>query len=331
MDRYNLEELGQRLKTQREEKGFSLRAIADRTRIPLSVLESLEAGDNSHLPAPVFVKGFLRSYAIEIGLKPEEVIGDYKLSNPEPDRSVVVPVTARPNLDKGSRVFVWLPLVLLVIVVGAGVYFVMPYLQTLSVSKPVTVEEGMGEDPKDMRDTADSDASLSPSLLPSSETIEPRTTGVVAPVPPVVEPPSQVASIDDTARSNADTDAVDSTPPVDYPATTEDVSTSVPTEETPASPSAGILPPVDEAEGPHELKLDFSDDVWVQVIIDGDETQHGLFGAGMTKSWQADKKISLRIGNAGGVRVFFDGQDLGIPGESGKVVELILPKNLEVQ
>ena len=80
------EALGEKLRSQRETKGLSLKAIADKTRIPPSVLQALESGDNSQLPAHVFVKGFLRSYSIEIGLNPEEIVGEYNYINPNQEK-----------------------------------------------------------------------------------------------------------------------------------------------------------------------------------------------------------------------------------------------------
>jgi hypothetical protein len=75
----------------------------------------------------------------------------------------------------------------------------------------------------------------------------------------------------------------------------------------------------------HQLKLVFTEETWVQVIIDGQEPQHELFQPGMSKTWVADENFSLRVGNGGAVEVFFDGQDLGSPGQKGRVLSLLLP------
>lgn len=55
-------EIGQRLRKERERKGWTLQQVADRTRIPLRYLESMEGGDFTGMPATVYVRGFLRSY-----------------------------------------------------------------------------------------------------------------------------------------------------------------------------------------------------------------------------------------------------------------------------
>jgi cytoskeletal protein RodZ len=60
--------VGERLRSAREEKGFSLEDIAGETRIPLRHLESLEAGDWERLPAPTYTIGFAKNYAGAVGL-----------------------------------------------------------------------------------------------------------------------------------------------------------------------------------------------------------------------------------------------------------------------
>ncbi|MBU2547258.1 MAG: helix-turn-helix domain-containing protein [Proteobacteria bacterium] len=82
-----LEALGRRFTEAREKRGRSLREIADKTRIQLGTLEAIESGDHSALPAPVFVKGFLRAYALQLGLDPNEIILEYRTPAPEATKS----------------------------------------------------------------------------------------------------------------------------------------------------------------------------------------------------------------------------------------------------
>lgn len=61
----------------RERSGKTLEEIATKTRIPRRSLERLETGDFEALPADVFVRGFLRSYARCVGLDGAEAIKRY--------------------------------------------------------------------------------------------------------------------------------------------------------------------------------------------------------------------------------------------------------------
>jgi cytoskeletal protein RodZ len=68
---------GTRLREARERKGVSLRQIANATKISTSALEALERNDISRLPGGIFSRAFVRAYALEVGLEPEETIRDF--------------------------------------------------------------------------------------------------------------------------------------------------------------------------------------------------------------------------------------------------------------
>lgn len=59
---------GDRLRDAREHAGLTVEAVASKMRVPIRVVESLEAGDWGRLGAPVFVRGQIRSYARALGL-----------------------------------------------------------------------------------------------------------------------------------------------------------------------------------------------------------------------------------------------------------------------
>jgi cytoskeleton protein RodZ len=65
---------GASLRAARERKGISLRQIATATKISVAALESLERNDFSRLPGGIFSRAFVRSYAIEVGLDPDETV-----------------------------------------------------------------------------------------------------------------------------------------------------------------------------------------------------------------------------------------------------------------
>jgi cytoskeletal protein RodZ len=76
----------------------SLRQIANTTRISVSVLEALERNDISRLPGGIFSRAFVRSYAIEVGLDPEEIIRQFIAQFPVDSVTAGHP-TARPVED----------------------------------------------------------------------------------------------------------------------------------------------------------------------------------------------------------------------------------------
>ncbi len=70
-------DVGARLRAAREAKQISLREIAETTKISVSALEALEENDVAQLPGGIFTRAFVRSYAAEVGLDPEETMRDF--------------------------------------------------------------------------------------------------------------------------------------------------------------------------------------------------------------------------------------------------------------
>lgn len=72
-----MENLGEYIKKEREKKGITLEEAAKATRIGKTYLKAIEEGDFS-IQSPVFMKGFLRSYADFLGLDSTDILGRYK-------------------------------------------------------------------------------------------------------------------------------------------------------------------------------------------------------------------------------------------------------------
>lgn len=69
-----MKKTGEILKNAREEKGLSLHEIGLSLKINSKVLKAIEEGDELHLPAKTFLRGFVQSYANFLRLDPEKVL-----------------------------------------------------------------------------------------------------------------------------------------------------------------------------------------------------------------------------------------------------------------
>jgi len=92
---------GARLREARERKGISLRQIADRTRISVAALEALERNDIKRLPGGIFSRAFVRAYANEVGLDPEDTIREFVSQFPT-DSVTVGHAPSRPIEDNDA-------------------------------------------------------------------------------------------------------------------------------------------------------------------------------------------------------------------------------------
>lgn len=72
-----MDDFGGKLRQARERRGISLRQIAASTKISAAALEALERNDISKLPGGIFSRAFVRSYAVEVGLDPDETVEEF--------------------------------------------------------------------------------------------------------------------------------------------------------------------------------------------------------------------------------------------------------------
>src|SRR5437870_12283763 len=86
---------GDKLREARERRGISVRQIANATKISVGVLEALERNDISRLPGGIFGRAFVRSYAVEVGLDPEQTIQDFIAQFPHDSVTVGHPTSAQ--------------------------------------------------------------------------------------------------------------------------------------------------------------------------------------------------------------------------------------------
>jgi cytoskeletal protein RodZ len=92
--------LGETLRQARLDKGVSLSDAARDTRIRRAYLEALEAEDVAQLPAPVYTRGFLRTYADYLGLNSQAMVDLYQPQarrEPSPTLRAAVPRVAIPR------------------------------------------------------------------------------------------------------------------------------------------------------------------------------------------------------------------------------------------
>ena len=99
-------DVGSTLREARERAGFSLQDLATRTRIPIKSLRAIEENDFASVPSGIFVRGFIRSYAQEVGVDPSKAVADYRSmtepavgSTPSPKQDVVVVDDLRAPFD----------------------------------------------------------------------------------------------------------------------------------------------------------------------------------------------------------------------------------------
>lgn len=133
--------LPDRLLAARERKGVDLYRAERDTKIRARYLQALEHGEYGELPGAVYTKGFLRNYALYLGLDPEDVLQQWKRERgdaaipAEPVLAVPKPLAApRQGLTFSPVVVVAALLTVLI-----GVFAVYIGVQLVRFAKPPTL------------------------------------------------------------------------------------------------------------------------------------------------------------------------------------------------
>jgi cytoskeletal protein RodZ len=132
--------LPERLYAAREAKGVDLYRAERDTKIRARYLGALERGDYKELPGAVYTKGFLRNYALYLGLDADEVLEQWRRERGAVREAAQAPVAPRP-LAAPRKGLTFSPFIVVLALMTVGVLAFGAYLgvQLLRFAKPPTI------------------------------------------------------------------------------------------------------------------------------------------------------------------------------------------------
>ena len=68
-----------------------------------------------------------------------------------------------------------------------------------------------------------------------------------------------------------------------------------------------------------DVLVSASQECWLEVNIDGANNFTGFIKAGEEKSFTGEESVYLKAGNAGGIEIILNGENLGVFGDVGQV------------
>jgi len=119
--------LPERLEAARERKGVDLNRAERDTKIRARYLSALERGEYRELPGAVYTKGFLRNYAVYLGLDPEDVLTQWRRERGEQSSPIPLIVPPRP-IAEPPRPLTFSPSVIVAALMTLGVILFGVYL-----------------------------------------------------------------------------------------------------------------------------------------------------------------------------------------------------------
>jgi cytoskeleton protein RodZ len=177
--------LGERFRAAREARGLTLSDVAEHIRIRSVYLAAIEDENWSAIGAPVYIRGFLRTYARFLGLEPEEVVAEFNSQASAPPPPVPTAPGAPPRTSyladeeppaRGLSPLIWVASLVAVVLIAVVVYneAMLHARQSATVlpsNSPTAVASapaaGVAADAGPTENPASANPSASPTLSPS--------------------------------------------------------------------------------------------------------------------------------------------------------------------
>ncbi len=303
------ETLGSELREARQGRELSLDQVEQQIRIRAKFLEALEQGNYAALPSAVQARGFLRNYARFLGLDPELMVsrydealqggrrrgrrgGDPKRQTQAPAPAILAPGTVPPaRRTQPAQAVAPAAFPTASAVPRADRPPRPSWLRTLAIGVVVL-------------------ALLAVALIFGSQWLQAILSQnnfnnpILNPLPRDASPTSQPAVA---------TQAVTTTPVRPTPLPNPNATTAVPAQ-----------------TGPVAVQLQIVERTWLRVIVDDEVKFMGSAAPGTVMQYQGSN-VQVRVANAVGVHAVVNGQDLGILGARGQIIDQTFTANGTVQ
>ena len=300
-------DVGETLRMAREQQGLSLEVISQRTKIGTEKLRAIEENDIQRLPSGIFLRGFVRAYAHEVGLDVEDTVNRY-IAQFESQASIVeddtpdapaeetpVEISETQRIEESLReMSIWGVAVVVMLSLGLLAYMT---LRSPRVSPAPTAAR------------AEAPAVAPP---PAFASLVPT-----APLPPAdaVPPPLPSESVSAVTPLAPETATAAPLPPT--PAAT--VTRSIPEE----TGTAGVQEPaVVQSSNTIELTIETVGPCWVEAIVDGQTVIYAMMQEGERQRIERGNDVVLRVGDPAAFTYSINGvpgKPIGQPGTASSV------------
>jgi len=278
------------LKSEREKKKISLAQIASDTHISLRYLECIEEGRYNDLPGGVYNRAFIKAYCESINLDPREILEHYdaQVSTSIQEKS---PKTVILPPQQSSFV-IPIPILIwsiMLLISAIGLFFSRGWIAELFT--PYFAEKPAAE--------------VRYQNLPESGKDVPSTySGTSAAV-------AESAGMTGTSTGNA--------------AVTRETGKTV--SPSAASPGTDPVRSVISSETKLRMEVVATETCWISVDVDGRPSSRRLMEPGEEQVFNALERLSILVGNAGGVHLKINGKPTKPLGDPGEVIKM----NIDLQ
>ena len=289
--------IGETLRRERLRRGWNLEQVARETRIGLHSLEAIEADQFDRLPGGVFARNFVRQYARMLELDVEGIIAAFRHQFEEPPE----PPPAEPERPR-IRLPRVQPLEGLRERLGPGssvsafVSLVLVMLACAGVYKYWQKGRGTGATPRTTSVLSKPAAAIAP--------LAAKKPTVVAETPKPDFRPAELSE-------NGTIRLPDKPAPQPLPAAHAATAAS-------AAQTAEVFPAA------MRVAFTATEPVWVSIKSDGNRAYTGMLDVQQRRQFNAARKMTVLVGNAGSLEISLNGKSVGPIGPRGEIRLLVL-------
>jgi cytoskeleton protein RodZ len=280
----------QDLKKIREGLGLSLEDLFQRTRIRTVYLQAIENKEFDLLPVPVYSKNFIKIYANALGIDSELLIKEYE-EYLNSRKEMPVP-TEEDDGEKFS----------LAKIIGKKTYLVIAFILIAVIVTHWLISK-KNESTMEM---------VSPAGIKTGSVQENKEQGSNNSVNQQVPVPSATPQKEDVKEKAVESKTTEMKEKKELPAAPVKI-----------PPQAVNIPNSSDKEA-LLLTVMATEETWLRVTADQNLSFQVLLKAGDKFEHKA-KSFEIDVGNAGGIKLNFNGKDMGNLGKPGQVVHLRLP------
>ncbi len=110
---------GAQLAAASAKKGYSPEFVADKLKLRVDLINSLEADNYANMPEPVFIKGYIRAYALLVDIEPEPLLEVYNrlyAADRKPEKALW---QSRRETNRAEHAVRWLTGIFAIVVLAA--------------------------------------------------------------------------------------------------------------------------------------------------------------------------------------------------------------------
>ena len=307
----SMKKIGESLRQERIRQGLSIGDVNRKIKLSREILEAMEEGRMEELPQPVYVRGFIRSYAAMLNMETSKLGADPSDICPEADAGTSVkeclqqPAGAVVSIS-GERKQNNLAAVLILMAVLAAIAVMAWYAVSSNgpgPDTPVAESQDTGDTGQDADQAGDSQ-----------------------------EETAVAASTQESDPTQLEDDGQEEGQPASDPAEQE-VADAAEGDAALAGEDGEPLAQegVDQAftqyaeGGPYRLVVQADEDCWMGYTVDGEGPRESTLFAGDIQTFEFTENLTIKLGNPGGVRLTYNGAPYEFAFQAERPTTLALP------